>query len=304
MQDYVVAAGDTAGGIAARFGVSIDELVSWNRGLNPDRIREGQTLRVRGHGRATRQTRYLVQSGDTAGAIARRHNVSVNELVAWNRGMNPDRIREGQELLIQLEGPETPSASVGRANDGRLVNGEQLPTHRAYVIRDAARAWGTNQTVTAILGAFDHMQRTYGRNLPRLRVHDLSRENGGSLTGHRSHTSGRDADIGIYYTACRTTRDCEYRNISADEFDAERNWALLSYWIRNNQVDYVFLDYRLQRPLYEYLESQGHSRTELQRWLQYPRGRDSSAGIIRHEPNHADHFHIRFSCAPEDTRCR
>jgi len=301
-QVHVVASGETLGGIASRYDCSIDDLVSWNRGLDPDRIREGQELRVRTQGRVQRRVEYVVQPGDFLGAIASRHGVSVSDITGWNRGLDPDRIRNGQSLVLWLEGPEEPSESVGSANGGQLVNGEQLPPHRAYVIRNADVAWGTNETISAILDSFDAMVAHFDR-LPRVRVHDLSRESGGYLAGHRSHQSGRDADIGYYHDGC--TDDCAYIAIDGDDLDVERQWWLLRYWINHDLIEYVFIDYDLQRALYEYVdEVRGATDEQLREWFQYPRGRDTAVGLIRHEPNHADHLHVRFACAGGDNRCR
>lgn len=302
-QTHVVASGETLGGIAARYDCTIDDLVSWNRGLDPDRIRAGQELRVRTQGRAQRRVEYVVQPGDFLGAIASRHGVSVSDITGWNRGLDPDRIRNGQTLTLWLEGPEEPSESVGSANGGRLVNGEQLPPHRAYVIRNDDVAWGTNETVSAILDGFDAMVTRFGDDLPRVRVHDLSREDGGFLAGHRSHQSGRDADIGFYHDGC--DRDCPYVDIAGEDLDVERQWWLFRHWINNDQIEYVFVDYDLQRVLYEYVdEVRGATDEQLREWFQYPRGRDTAVGLIRHEPNHADHLHVRFGCAGGDDRCR
>ncbi len=298
---YTVQPGDTMGAIAARHDVSVNDLVSWNGGVDPNRIRAGQELSIRGYGRQERRISYVVESGDFVGSIASRFDVSVDDIVRWNGGLDPDRVRIGQELTIWVEGPEVQSESVGRANGGELVNGEQLPPHRGYTIRNADLAWGTNETIGAILDGFDHMQRNFS-TLPRVPMHDLSRENGGHLSGHRSHQSGRDADIGFYYTGCGS--ECTWREVDADELDVERQWSLFRYWIDNDLVEYVFVDYRLQRALYEYAESRGASDAQLREWFQYPRGRDSASGIIRHEPNHADHLHVRFACAADDDRCR
>jgi LysM repeat protein len=299
--EHTVVSGEVVSGIAARYGVSLDDVRRWNPSLNIDRIRPGQVVRLQVAGRASREVRHTVRERETLSAIAVRHNVTVSEIEAWNPRINPNRIRPGQEILLRLRGPEVESESVGSANAGRLVNGEQLPPHPAYRIRDPARAWGTNQTVSSILDAFEHVRRA-DRSVPILAVHDLSREGGGSLRGHRSHESGRDADIGIYYTGCRS--ECEYRRVSPDEFDAARMWTLIGYWIERDLVDYIFLDYGLQRPLYDWLRAQGHSEQQLSRWIQYPRGRDRATGLIRHEPNHADHIHVRFSCGASDRRCR
>lgn len=298
---YTVQPGDTMGGIAARHDVSINDLVSWNNGLDPDRIRAGQELSIRGYGRQQRRITYVVESGDFVGSIAARFDVSIDDIARWNGNLDPDRVRIGQELTIWVEGPEQASESVGRANGGELVHGEQLPPHRGYTIRNADLAWGTNETIGAMLDGFDHMQRTWD-SLPRVPVHDLSRESGGHLSGHRSHQSGRDADIGFYYDSCGS--ECSWRVVDADELDEERQWSLLRYWIDNDLVEYVFIDYRLQRALYEHAEALGASDAQLRSWFQYPRGRDSASGLIRHEPNHADHLHVRFACPPDDDRCR
>lgn len=46
-------------------------------------------------------TIYRVKRGDTLGAIARRHGVSVKQLMRWNGIKNAARIREGQRLRIE-----------------------------------------------------------------------------------------------------------------------------------------------------------------------------------------------------------
>ncbi|MCA9563103.1 MAG: penicillin-insensitive murein endopeptidase, partial [Myxococcales bacterium] len=201
-----------------------------------------------------------------------------------------------------LEGPEVRSESRGRANHGTLVNGEQLPPHSGYVIRDEDMAWATNETVSYIMDAFDYMVSEHPR-APRVMMHDLSDHNGGRLSGHRSHQSGRDADIGLYQTRC-SDNECPFRRVRASRLDVEREWDLISYWIRHDQVQYIFLDYSLQEPLYEYAQSQGASDSQLREWFQYPSGRRSARGIIRHEPNHDDHIHVRFVCSDDDDECR
>jgi LysM repeat protein len=43
---YTVVAGDTLGGIAKKFNVTVADLVAWNGLANPDAIEVGQVLRV------------------------------------------------------------------------------------------------------------------------------------------------------------------------------------------------------------------------------------------------------------------
>jgi LysM repeat protein len=298
---YIVVPGDSLSAIARRHDVAVSEVVAWNSGLDPDRIRIGQELRIQGYGRVNREVSYEVQAGDALSRIARRYRIDVAEILGWNDGLDPDRIMIGQELTLYISGPEQHSESVGRANRGRLVNGEQLPPHRAYRMRDADRSWGTNETVAFILEAFDAQRRAHPDS-PRVMMHDLSDEDGGSMNGHHSHQSGRDADIGLYQEGYR--RVCPFETVDADDLDAELQWDLIRYWLRHDQVDYIFLDYRLQRPLYEYARDQGATSRQLNEWFQYPHGRRVARGVIRHEPNHRDHLHIRFSCSSADDSCR
>ena len=44
---YSVRSGDTLGGIANRFGTTVDELLARNPGIDPTALRVGQKLRVR-----------------------------------------------------------------------------------------------------------------------------------------------------------------------------------------------------------------------------------------------------------------
>ena len=300
--EYTIARGDTISAIAGRYDVSVADVVGWNDGLDPDRIREGQEIRIQGSGRAQRQITYEVGSGDFVARIARRFGVTVEQIVGWNSGLDPDRVRIGQELVLYIEGPEAESESVGRASGGRLVNGEQLPSHRGYVIRDDDLAWGTNETISFMLDGFDAVRGRHSDS-PRLEIHDLSREEGGSLRGHRSHQSGRDADIALYRTGCGEV--CDFRSTDPESLDVELEWALIRHWIRNDQVEYIFLDYELQEPLYEYVRDvRGATESQLDEWFQYPHGRRTARGIVRHEPNHDDHIHVRFSCSGSDDACQ
>ena len=299
---HTVRSGETLGGIAQRYGVRVQDLINWNQGLQADRIRVGQEIRVgASFVRQRRTLRHEVQPGEMLGFIAQRYGVRQADIVRWNPGLNPDRLRVGQVLVLQVDGPEEPSESRGAAFEGRLVRGEQLPPHRGYQIRNRSRAWGTNETISYLMEGFDAVLRRFPRS-PRVMIHDLSFERGGSMPPHRSHQSGRDADIGYYQRSCGEV--CTYRRIGPAELDVERQWTLLLFWIEHGMVDYVFIDYELQGALYRFLQAQGASQAQLSRWLQYPRGRGASVGVIRHEPGHRDHLHVRFSCSTDDDQCR
>ncbi len=124
-------------------------------------------------------------------------------------------------------------------------------------------------------------------------IGDLSKKNGGRLLPHLSHRSGRDVDLRVPLKV-RTKYLVE---ASARTIDLERTWHLITTLIAGGEVQYVFLNWRLQRPLYKYAREQGVSEEELTRLFQFPHRR-ALTGIIRHEPGHLGHFHVRFRRLP------
>ena len=45
---------------------------------------------------------YIVQPGDTLGAIAKKYNVTIEQLMKWNNITNPDILMVGQQLVIKF----------------------------------------------------------------------------------------------------------------------------------------------------------------------------------------------------------
>ena len=72
---------------------------------------------------------------------------------------------------------------------------------------------------------------------------------------------------------------------------------MIKSFIDTDDVRFIFVDYRLQRVLYEHAAKQGVPKARLRELFQYPRSRAVNGGIIRHEPGHATHFHVRFKKA-------
>lgn len=294
-----VAAGDTLGGIALRLKTSVDKLVEWNPGLDPNRIRAGQKLLTGPQGRHLQHT---VQSGETVSSIVRRFEVSIRQLVRWNPGLRPNHVRTGQRLTLYTNVPLSRSESIGSPSHGHLVAGQRLPKHAGYVIRRPNDAWGTEETVRHIVGAFDKLAKRFP-GAPKLLIHDLSKRGGGRMFGHRSHQSGRDADISYFQKSCKGGV-CPFRRSSAGSIDARRTWALLKHWLDDRVLEAVFIDYKLQKSLHREARKRGATKSELARWFQYPRGRSDPSGVIRHFPKHADHMHVRFACHGSDEECK
>jgi peptidoglycan endopeptidase LytF len=107
---YTVKSGDSLSVIAKQFGLSVDQLKQLNN-LTSDRIFIGQTLKLTGSATTTQadtQT-YTVQSGDSLSVIAKRFNMSVDDLKR-NNNLTSEIIFVGQSLKVTGEGiAETPT---------------------------------------------------------------------------------------------------------------------------------------------------------------------------------------------------
>ena len=45
---------------------------------------------------------YVVQAGDTLGALAKKYNVTLEQLMKWNNIKNPDILTVGQHMVIKF----------------------------------------------------------------------------------------------------------------------------------------------------------------------------------------------------------
>lgn len=105
---YVIQSGDTLYTIARRFDVTIDEILEANPLItDPNNLRVGQIIciPVEEPGPECAGVVYIVRAGDTLYAIARRYNMTINDLLEANPGIDPNRLEIGQEICIPREEP-------------------------------------------------------------------------------------------------------------------------------------------------------------------------------------------------------
>jgi murein endopeptidase len=176
-----------------------------------------------------------------------------------------------------------------------LAHAAKLQTGEGYVVRHPQRAYGEKYVVEYLRHSIAEVRALYP-NVPTLAIGDISAEHGGKISDHVSHQTGVDVDVGFYF---KTTVD---HFAPADRsFDLEANWAQLAAFARTAALDdgvkMIFLDYDLQRRLYEFAKQRGTPDRELEFMFQYPRGRDELSGLVRHWPGHDNHFHVRFKPA-------
>jgi len=110
---YTIKKGDTLWSIANEMRVNIGALSRWNN-LHPEKkLIPGDKLKIRmgspSHPldeppkvRKGKEIIYVVKAGDTLWGIAKRYNVTVSEIKAWNRLDGKDRIRPADKLKLRL----------------------------------------------------------------------------------------------------------------------------------------------------------------------------------------------------------
>ncbi|ULJ63212.1 LysM peptidoglycan-binding domain-containing protein [Wielerella bovis] len=104
-----VVSGDTVFNISKRYGISQEQLRSWNN-LSDNTIKIGQTLRVKPQGYTGKNNTsssttlaagtHRVVAGDSLYSLAKKYNVSQDQLRAWNN-LQTDNIQKGQILRVQ-----------------------------------------------------------------------------------------------------------------------------------------------------------------------------------------------------------
>lgn len=100
---HVVLPGETLSGIAARYGTTVQALVTENRLANPNLIMAGQRLRLPEPGTITTAGNnivHVVEPGDVLSVIAARYGVTAISIALANDLRNPNVLWVGQKLRI------------------------------------------------------------------------------------------------------------------------------------------------------------------------------------------------------------
>jgi penicillin-insensitive murein endopeptidase len=169
------------------------------------------------------------------------------------------------------------------------------------------RYWGTPELVASVVSAAAQVGAERPGGAPLL-VGDLSAQNGGKISGHRSHRTGRDVDLLWYVTTASgaPVKNPGFIQVEADglayvpgadryyRLDVERQWLLVKELLESPYVgiQFMFVSRNVEALLIDYaiarepdLDLVWHAETVM---LQPG---DSTP--------HADHMHLRVACKPE-----
>ncbi len=321
---HTILYGESYDDIAQRYGVTKKEILRWNKKRLGEKkwLIAGRKLRIYARRVPPPRERvtYVVQKGDTFQKIADRFGVRAEQLRHWNRRARGKgkKLYVGSTLTVWADPkPETTTVSApaqgqipefrvraggfarGAPNRGRLMGGVQLPESDDYTIRNPERSYGTSHAVLQIQRALADFRLRSGYR-GEILIADMSRKGGGRLRPHRSHQTGRDADIRLP----KLSGIPRGKSPTMDEIDWRAAWHLIAAFVDTGEVEYIFLDYRRQRRLYKAARALGVSTERLRAVMQYPDGPHARHGIVRHAKGHTIHIHVRIKCAPDDVTCK
>jgi len=199
------------------------------------------------------------------------------------------------------------SLSVGLPNDGWQLRAKKLHPGRDLWIQNKSvnNSYGT----PALVLMLNRTARQVARESPGsvLLVGDLSSEFGGPLSGHRSHQSGRDADVGFFVTDSHGKAQNSRKLLAFDKegrardgsglrFDDYRNWLLVQLWLKDSraELEHVFIASHLRRRLLDFARQRPSFRAHVA---------DAAQFLVQpiNALPHDDHFHVRIACPEQQT---
>lgn len=111
IETYVIQNGDTLGGIAEKFGLSLSTIL-WSNSLSyASTIQPGDELSIL----PVDGVLYTVKSGDTLSSIARGYSVDTQTIMSQNGIESADRLAIGDKLLLPGGEPPAPVATARRS---------------------------------------------------------------------------------------------------------------------------------------------------------------------------------------------
>jgi len=200
---------------------------------------------------------------------------------------------------------------VGWANGGSLVNARQLREGDGVrFLPGRTLHHGTEELIGLLERVGRQMRRRFRAPIT---VGDLSAECGGRVIRHRSHQSGRDADIAFFMrergesgalgepVAPNDYVSFTALGVSVDgrrAFDTARNWALVEALLTDPAVtvERIFVARAQRAALLRY--ARGRARPEVFVRAQWALLQPALVSV------HDNHFHVRIACPRGDAMCR
>lgn len=197
---------------------------------------------------------------------------------------------------LQAEPDEADLDSPTPCPTWMLRDGVELPEiPELYHRMRPSRAWGTPELVDLLVDTAAEVQ-FLRPDVDRFVVGDLSKRRGGTLSGHRSHKGGIDADVGLYFYDGQQ-HDYGFLEPVNAAFDTETNWLVIRTMLESGLVDRILIDQRFVDKLRRHAVQTGDLTTD-EASAVFPRDKQDwwKPGVVHHAAGHRDHLHVRVRC--------
>ena len=140
---YKVETGDTLGGIANKFGISVATLLNSNQLSVRSTIRPGDTLQILPVDGVT----HKVKSGDTVLALAKKYQADAKKIVEFNRLANSADLRIGEVLIVPGGIPPAAAPKPRTLANAFKTTQQKLPSNIGSVVGSGRMGWPTDLRV-------------------------------------------------------------------------------------------------------------------------------------------------------------
>ena len=245
---------------------------------------------------------YRIRRGGSLRNVANLYKIHHHEVFALNPGIDPDMdLAPRTEVVLHRSNGER-SQSIGLPHAGSIRHAVPLMDGAGRIVSAKRwKTWGTRATVRQLDDVLHQWAQKYP-DAPPVLVGNLSSRNGGKLSPHKSHQSGRDVDLS-YVLDWNGQTSVSWQQATASNLDAGRTWALLKLLVKSADIEVIFADRAVQRLLLEYAKKKGLVRRSRLGWWLEIAATEKRSSLVRHVPGHRDHFHVRFSCPSAETNC-
>ena len=255
--------------------------------------------------KAPKTVKYTVRRGGSLENVANLYKIFHHEIKELNPGVPLEKDLPPKSAVVVYKAGESHDASqsIGLPSNGKLANGVPMVDGPGRVMKMIGwKSFGTANTVAVLDTVLRQWAKT-GHRQPVL-VGNMSSRNGGKLSPHSTHQSGRDVDLG-YPQVLPSGEELNWRVMNGRNLDAKETWALLSMLVQTGQIEVIYIDREIQKLLHEYAVAKNlMSKGALKRWMEYPAPTGSGSPVIQHVKGHADHMHARFKCQPHEGQCK
>jgi membrane-bound lytic murein transglycosylase D len=150
LKQYVVVKGDNLNSISKKFDISTEELKDWNN-MDNDNILVGSKLTVSSPKSTPTDSlnfnEYVVGHGDNLNTIAKKFNVSVEEIKKWN-DLDSEALKYGTTLkIVKTAESETAVAQIKTQKPDKKQN---YKTESIYVVKKGDSLYSISQKIPGV----------------------------------------------------------------------------------------------------------------------------------------------------------